>query len=262
MLFDFGGTLDSDGIPWKERFFRLWTNEGEESPGNGSTGVLCGGRRARGDDSDDALASRRRSNGSPAASAKASGRATKLCPNESPARFCEDARENLSRSAELLERARVRATGSASSPTSTATSRRSAGRAGIGPALSAAVDSAEVGCTQARSGDLRGGAVQARRRAGGDRSSSATPSSGTWPARAASECATCCSAAKTERTGARVLSRGSGDPRAWKSSRRCSRERPGRSRAGGILAAGEGSRLREGRLGRWPSRSCRSTAFP
>lgn len=28
VLFDFGGTLDSDGIPWKERFFRLYLTEG------------------------------------------------------------------------------------------------------------------------------------------------------------------------------------------------------------------------------------------
>ena len=27
LLFDFGGTLDSDGVPWKERFFRIWTEE-------------------------------------------------------------------------------------------------------------------------------------------------------------------------------------------------------------------------------------------
>jgi putative hydrolase of the HAD superfamily len=30
LLFDFGGTLDADGVPWKERFFRLWKDEGEE----------------------------------------------------------------------------------------------------------------------------------------------------------------------------------------------------------------------------------------
>src|SRR5262249_21801229 len=29
LLFDFGGTLDSDGVPWKERFHRLWIAEGE-----------------------------------------------------------------------------------------------------------------------------------------------------------------------------------------------------------------------------------------
>jgi putative hydrolase of the HAD superfamily len=27
VLFDFGGTLDSDGVPWKERFYRIWTDE-------------------------------------------------------------------------------------------------------------------------------------------------------------------------------------------------------------------------------------------
>lgn len=30
VLFDFGGTLDADGIPWKERFFRLYCDEGVE----------------------------------------------------------------------------------------------------------------------------------------------------------------------------------------------------------------------------------------
>jgi putative hydrolase of the HAD superfamily len=28
ILFDFGGTLDADGVPWKERFFRLYHAEG------------------------------------------------------------------------------------------------------------------------------------------------------------------------------------------------------------------------------------------
>ena len=28
VLFDFGGTLDADGIAWKERFFRLYQDEG------------------------------------------------------------------------------------------------------------------------------------------------------------------------------------------------------------------------------------------
>ncbi len=27
LLFDFGGTLDADGVAWKERFFRLWCEE-------------------------------------------------------------------------------------------------------------------------------------------------------------------------------------------------------------------------------------------
>jgi putative hydrolase of the HAD superfamily len=32
ILFDFGGTLDSDGVPWKERFYRLWCEEAGEVP--------------------------------------------------------------------------------------------------------------------------------------------------------------------------------------------------------------------------------------
>ncbi|MCA1609916.1 MAG: HAD family hydrolase [Acidobacteria bacterium] len=32
VLFDFGGTLDSDGEPWKERFFRIWSEEAGETP--------------------------------------------------------------------------------------------------------------------------------------------------------------------------------------------------------------------------------------
>src|SRR5262249_58153713 len=28
VLFDFGGTLDADGLPWKERAFRLFCDEG------------------------------------------------------------------------------------------------------------------------------------------------------------------------------------------------------------------------------------------
>ena len=28
VLFDFGGTLDADGVAWKERFFRLCLDEG------------------------------------------------------------------------------------------------------------------------------------------------------------------------------------------------------------------------------------------
>ena len=28
LLFDFGGTLDADGVTWKERFFALWRDEG------------------------------------------------------------------------------------------------------------------------------------------------------------------------------------------------------------------------------------------
>lgn len=32
LLFDFGGTLDAEGVPWKDRFFRLAEEEGLDSP--------------------------------------------------------------------------------------------------------------------------------------------------------------------------------------------------------------------------------------
>lgn len=32
LLFDFGGTLDADGVTWKERFFRLWSEQVGEVP--------------------------------------------------------------------------------------------------------------------------------------------------------------------------------------------------------------------------------------
>jgi putative hydrolase of the HAD superfamily len=32
LLFDFGGTLDADGVPWKERFRRLYRAHGVEAP--------------------------------------------------------------------------------------------------------------------------------------------------------------------------------------------------------------------------------------
>ena len=32
LLFDFGGTLDADGVTWKERFSHLWSEHGSEVP--------------------------------------------------------------------------------------------------------------------------------------------------------------------------------------------------------------------------------------
>jgi len=32
LLLDFGGTLDADGLTWKERFYRLWRDEGAAGP--------------------------------------------------------------------------------------------------------------------------------------------------------------------------------------------------------------------------------------
>ncbi|MBI3976278.1 MAG: HAD family hydrolase, partial [Armatimonadetes bacterium] len=32
LLFDFGGTLDADGVPWKDRIFTLYRAEGVDVP--------------------------------------------------------------------------------------------------------------------------------------------------------------------------------------------------------------------------------------
>ncbi len=147
VLFDFGGTLDSDGIPWKERFFRLWTNEGEDVSRERFDRAFYA--------ADDALVGTIPKKLSLAKTVELLSRAIgeglrvrdKALPERVAARFCEDARENLSRSAELLEalRPRYRLGVVSNFYGNLAEVCR---EAGIGSALSAAVDSTEVGCTK------------------------------------------------------------------------------------------------------------------
>ena len=42
LLFDFGGTLDADGVAWKERFFTLYRAEGLDSDLRSLRGNDCG----------------------------------------------------------------------------------------------------------------------------------------------------------------------------------------------------------------------------
>jgi len=103
LLFDFGGTLDSDGIPWKTRFFRLWSEEiGEVEPARFDRAFY---------DADDALVGnlpghlslretvRRLATGIAKGLSSKNGRASEVIVS----RFCEDAFEHLSASALLLE---------------------------------------------------------------------------------------------------------------------------------------------------------------
>jgi putative hydrolase of the HAD superfamily len=145
LLFDFGGTLDADGVPWKERFFRLWTAMGEDVP------------RERFDQAfylaDDALVGNLPSELSLAETVErlASGVAENLGTRNSAVaarvagRFCADARESLARSAEILERLKGRwKLGIVSNFYGNLAS--VCEEAKLGHLLDAAVDSAAVGC--------------------------------------------------------------------------------------------------------------------
>lgn len=147
LLFDFGGTLDAEGVPWKERFFRLWKDEGEDVSREEFDRAFYA--------ADDALV------GALPATLPLAGTAARLArgiaeglrtggeavPARVAERFCRDARESLSRSAELLERLKPRyRLGVVSNfyGNLAAVCRE----AGIGVLLSAAVDSADVGCSK------------------------------------------------------------------------------------------------------------------
>jgi FMN phosphatase YigB (HAD superfamily) len=102
LLFDFGGTLDADGIAWKERFFRLWREEGEEVARERFDSAFYA--------ADDALVGAVQSTLSLAETVERLARGVgerlgtgdDLLPGRVASRFCEDAREYLNRSAELL----------------------------------------------------------------------------------------------------------------------------------------------------------------
>jgi putative hydrolase of the HAD superfamily len=147
LLFDFGGTLDADGVAWKDRFFRLWREEGEDPPretfdrafyaaDDALVGALStalplaetAGRLARG-------------------IGEALGTRDASLPDRVAGRFLAEARGPLARSAALLARLSPRyRLGVVSNfyGNLEAVCRE----AGIGRYLSAAVDSVAVGCSK------------------------------------------------------------------------------------------------------------------
>ena len=144
LLFDFGGTLDADGVAWKERFFRLWRAEGEDLPREAFDRAFYA--------ADDALV------GALSAALPLAETAARLArgiseglgtrdvslPERVAERFTAESRDNLARSAALFARLSARyRLGVVSNfyGNLEAVCRE----AGIGRYLSAAVDSAEVG---------------------------------------------------------------------------------------------------------------------
>jgi len=147
LLFDLGGTLDSDGVPWRERFFRLWREEAPETT------------RPRFDPAfyaaDDALVGKvpatlsleetvtRLSNGV----AANLGTSDPEVPARVAGRFCAEARKSLARSAELLARLKGRyKLGVVSNFYGNLGA--VCEESGLASLLSAAVDSARLGCSK------------------------------------------------------------------------------------------------------------------
>jgi len=147
LLFDFGGTLDSDGIPWKTRLFRLWSEEiGEVELARFDLAFY---------DADDALVGnlpgdlslretvRRLATGIAKGLSAKNGRASEVIVS----RFCEDAFEHLSASALLLEslasryRLAIVSNFYGNLPAVCA-------EAGLTPSLAATIDSAAVGASK------------------------------------------------------------------------------------------------------------------
>jgi FMN phosphatase YigB (HAD superfamily) len=147
LLFDFGGTLDADGVAWKERFFRLWRDEGEKPPREDFDRAFYA--------ADDALV------GALPAALPLAETAVRLArgigeglgtreaslPDRVAERFTAESRGNLSRRAALLARLSARyRLGVVSNfyGNLEAVCRET----GIGRYLSAAVDSAQIRCSK------------------------------------------------------------------------------------------------------------------
>jgi HAD superfamily hydrolase (TIGR01509 family) len=147
LLFDFGGTLDADGVPWKERFFRLWREEEENAPRETFDHAFY--------EADDALVGALPADLPLAETAsrlargigERLGTSDRSLPERVAERFTAESRANLSRSAALLARLRARyKLGVVSNfyGNLEAVCRET----GIGPYLSATVDSVAVGCSK------------------------------------------------------------------------------------------------------------------
>ena len=145
LLFDFGGTLDSDGVPWKERFYRLWTAEAGEVPRRKFDAAFYA--------ADDALVGKIPPDLSfeETAGRLAVGLAFGLDATDPEIaarvarRFCSDSREALLQSARMLARLKSRYKLAVVS-NFYGNLEAVCAETGVGAHLSAAVDSAVVGC--------------------------------------------------------------------------------------------------------------------
>ena len=146
VLFDFGGTLDAEGLPWKDRFFRLWREESGAIPRDRFDPAFYA--------ADDALVGATPSDLPLATTSErlARGIAERLgadpaAADRVSARFLEETRRSLAQSAAVLARlAGSYRLGVVSNFYGNLAA--VCGEAGLAPHLSAAIDSALVGCTK------------------------------------------------------------------------------------------------------------------
>lgn len=147
VLLDFGGTLDADGVTWKERMHRLWRAEGLDVPAATFDSVFYA--------ADDALVGAVPSNCPLAETVErlAAGVARGLGLDGDPrtarvaARFIEDTRAVLRRNEAVLDALRRRyRLGLVSNFYGNLAA--VCAEAGLAPLLSAIADSARIGCTK------------------------------------------------------------------------------------------------------------------
>ncbi len=144
LLFDFGGTLDAEGVPWKERFFRVAREEGLNLPQEEFDAAFYGATDAL-----EGTISRSAGFGE-TVERVSEGLAARL-GREKPLwkrirdRFTADSRRQLSESAALLSRLRKRhAIGIVSNFYGNLPA--VCDEAGLSPSIGAAIDSTLVGC--------------------------------------------------------------------------------------------------------------------
>ena len=144
LLFDFGGTLDAPGVPWKERFFRIAREEGLEVPRETFDPAFYGAT-----DSLEGVISPR-AGLRETVDRVAGGLAARLGREESllrriGARFFDDSSRHIAESAQLLSRLRPHyRTGVVSNFYGNL--QAVLDESGLAPWIEVAVDSTQVGC--------------------------------------------------------------------------------------------------------------------
>jgi putative hydrolase of the HAD superfamily len=144
LLFDFGGTLDAPGVAWRERFFRLWRRE-EDVPRERFDRAFFAADDALIGPLPDSLRFTETVGRLAGGIADCLGTRDESLAGRVAERFCADSRENLAESVRLLERLAPRYKlaivsnyyGNLSSVCR---------EVGLDRLLSAAVDSAVIGC--------------------------------------------------------------------------------------------------------------------